>query len=208
MHLPRYNRFRVSLPTGILPSFLFRRYDEIIADSGLAGVYVNGAKDCLAESLIGIDMPGLHMTLIEQKAKDPAKTGYVTRYWPKGVNGMRTLDDDELGLTFRHIDGFLNYYMLRDAIEYMSNDAAQLAIGEPFKALGTVMVENYLTDNFRVISEFGQCVFSSIDGNEFKYSLGASENSFTVRCKFTTFKSTYYKGETVVGTQTYHRGNP
>lgn len=198
MNIPRYNQFRISLPVEILPHFIVDLYTDILRDAGLLKLYSGDVKNCLAEALVGIDLPGIHMTLVEQKSKDAGGTGYVYRYWPKGVNGMRVLDDNEFALTFRHIDGFLNYYMMRDAVEYMSNDTAQAAQGETFKQAGTVLFENRLTDNYSIVTEYQNIVFSAIDGNQFKYSEGANENTFTVRCKFTSYLSSYwYKGNCI-----------
>lgn len=198
MNIPRYNLFRISLPTEILPHFIVDLYTDILRDAGLLKLYSGDVKNCIAESLVGIDMPGIHVNLIEQKSRDTNGTSYVYRYWPKGVNAMRVLDDNEVALTFRHIDGFLNYYMMRDAVEYMSNDTAQSAQGEQFKSAGTVMLENQLTENYSIVTEFQNIVFSAIDGNSFKYSEGANENTFTVRCKFASYLSSYwYKNECI-----------
>lgn len=198
MNIPRYNRFKVVLPTTMLPHWLSDLYTDILRDAGLAKVYPTGPYDCINESILGIDIPGIHMKLVEQNKRLVDGVGSVTTYWPIGLNNIRVLDDNSMALTFRHIDGFLNYQMLRDAVAYMADDYAQNAQGEVFKNIGDVRVITQLTDNYAVHYTYQQVVYDAIDGNKFAYAQAASENTFTVRCKFMYYYADYfYKGKCI-----------
>jgi hypothetical protein len=209
MLIPRYNNFSMLLPHNMLPKFLLDLYTDILRDADLLKNYPNGPSDALAESILGIDVPGIHVKLIEQQENDLQGTGSVTRLWPKGQNAMRMLDDNEMALTFRHIDGFLTYYMMRDAIKYMSDDNAQTAQGETFKKLGNLCLSNTMSPKYSRNTIFQGAIYSGIDGNKFSYSAMASENTFTVRCKFLyAYDEVYYDGK-CISKQSYnhHLGN-
>lgn len=198
MLIPRYNNFEVRLPELVIPHWLHDLYVDILRDADLLKVYAGSPASCISESLVGVHLPGIHMKLTEQTVKDMQGTGSIVRYWPKGMNNMRVLDDNEMALTFRHIDGFHNYYMLRQAITYMSDDNAQAAQGEVYKSIGNLVVTTQLSPNWSIKDIYQDVVYGALDGNEFAYASQASENTFTVRCKFTYYYSEYYcKGQCV-----------
>lgn len=198
MNIPRYNRFRLILPELMLPNYIRDMYEHILKDADLIPKVYTKPVQCIAESITGVSVPGVHIKLVEQNRQDADKTAYVSSYWPKGNNAMRIIDDNELALTFRHVDGFFNYLMLRDAVQYMCDDGWQKEQGEIYKVIGDIVLENKLTDSWSVITTYKGVVYSSIDGNDFKYNKLASEESFSVRCKFTSFRSNYaYKGKDV-----------
>ena len=207
MNIPRYNNFRVNLPPGLLPTWITDLYKEILKDDGLLGVYNGDPIQCVMESLVGIDLPGLHLVLVEQQRKDVQRTGSITQFWPKGANNMKVLDDNEMALTFRHIDGFHNYYMLRQAVQYMSDDNAQRLHGEVYKNIGDLMVTTQLSKNYKMVDVYQQVVYSAIDGNSFKYAQMATENTFTIRCKYVYYYSEFfYKGQSI--SKTLHTVQP
>jgi hypothetical protein len=207
MNLPRYNNFRVDLPPQLLPKWLIDLYTEILTDAGMIGLYAGNPIQCIMESLVGIDLPGLHLVLVEQQTKDVQKTGSITRFWPKGTNSMKVLDDNEMALTFRHIDGFHNYYMLREAINYMADDNAQSILDEVYKSIGNLTVTTQLSKNYQLVNIYQDMVYSNIDGNNFAYAKMASENTFTIRCKYIYYYSEYYyKGKCI--SKTLHTTQP
>lgn len=186
------------MPELIIPHYISDMYKEVLRDADLLPKVYKDPQQCIAESIAGLDMPGLHLQLVEQNRQDKYNKSYLTSYYPRGNNAMRVLDDNELALTFRHVDGFFNYFMLRDAVKFMSSDTWQAAQGEVYKAIGNLSLENMLTDNWSIVSVYKGVVYSAIDGNNFAYNKLASENQFTVRCKFVDYESSYYyKGKAV-----------
>lgn len=204
MLIPRYNNFAVELPNTMLPQWCIDLWADILKDAGLAKVYNGNPNTAIQEGLVGIAAPGMHLKLTEQVHQDAQKTGSITTYYPKGVNNMRVLDDNEISLQFRHIDGFLTYYMLRDAIAYTSDDNAQRAQGETFKTIGDIAVKNLLTPNYFIRTVYQQVVYSSIDGNEFAYNKMASENTFNVRLKFTYYYSELWYKDKCISQRMYN----
>lgn len=205
MLIPRFNRFYLQLPSYFIPDWIRDLYTALLKDADLLGKVYDTPFTAIAESIVGIAMPGMHLVLVEQTNKDTqgravyaTNSKSITSYYPRGLNNIRVLDDNEFALVFRHIDGFINYFMLRDAVKYMADDSWQSAQGETFKSLGDITLTNYLTDNWAIRTNYMQCVFSGIDGTEFAYAEMANEKTFTVRVKFVDYDTDYlYKGKTV-----------
>lgn len=197
MLTPRFNKFSISLPDTILPHWVSDLFTDILKDAGLLRVY-NKPIDCIAESLCGLDLPGVHVKLLEQQHQDAQQSGSYTTYYPKGENAMKVIDDNELGLRFRMVDGFHNYNMLASAVAYMANDGAQLAQNETFKEIGSISIRIQLTDNYELVKTFSHCVFSSISNIGLQYQQRSEESSFDVRIKFVEISDFfYYKGQCI-----------
>lgn len=198
MLIPRFNRFKIQLPTTIIPHWVHDLFVDILADANLLKVYASEPINCIAESLCGINMPGLHLKLIEQQHQDAAKRGSYTTYYPKGENAMKVIDDNELSLQFRLVDGFHNYNMVKQAVAYMANDNAQSMQGETYKQLGSISVEFELSPNYKQVTTYKHCVYSTLSDISVRFSQKAEESSFTVRIKFVEIEeSFYYKGQCI-----------
>ena len=91
-----------------------------------------------------------------------------------------------------HMDGLYNYFMLRGAVAYMADDNAQSAQGETFKTIGDLSLMVSMSKNWSTRHVFTNVVYSAIDGTEFSYSNMASEQTFTVRAKFTYYYTEYW----------------
>lgn len=204
MNIPRSNNFRIILPDNIIPTWVKRMYTDILRDAKLLSVYDGNPSNCIVESLTGFESPGKHVTLGEQKKQDASQTGYVTVFYPKGVNAMRTIADDEFALDFRHIDGYHNYHMLEQALLYMTDDFAQSSQSEAYKQLDPFYFEEHLTENWRIVNIYSRVVYKQIDGNSFKYADGPSEKTFTVRFKFSQFQSLYYYKDKLISQMNYN----
>jgi hypothetical protein len=204
MLLARYNQFKITVPELILPKWCTELYTDILRDAGLIGTYIT-PFNAVTEGITGLDLPGLHINLVEQTKQAVSRNSSYTALWPKGTNAMRIIDDNEIALTIRHIDGFLTYHALAMAIEYMADDNAQTALGETYKSIGNIKFEQKITDNYTIVTDFCDCVYSAIDGTSFKYNLGASEQTFSVRLKYIQYmKSVYYKGKCITERTSRH----
>lgn len=194
MRIPRFNNFKVTFPNQCLPEFMIDMYKDILRDDpdNLLKIYNGNPINCITESVVGIHLPGMHLKLVEQTKQDIQGTGSVIMYWPKGVNNMRVLDDNEMSFQFRHMDGLYNYFMLRGAVAYMADDNAQSAQGETFKTIGDLSLMVSMSKNWATRHVFTNVVYSAIDGTEFSYSNMASEQTFTVRAKFTYYYTEYW----------------
>lgn len=203
---PRYNLFDVNLPDYMVPHFLKDMFTDIMADNGLTKVYAGNPVNMLKEALTGISTPGMHLVLIEQKSQNQAKNSARSRYWAKGLNDLRHVDDEEIALTFRHIDYFLNYHMAHMSVAYMADDNAQALQGETFKNLGTMSIVQPMSKDFSIVWTYEDLVYSAIDGNEFAYAKTAEEGTFTIRLKFSGVRhQVFHKG--VELTSTYYNHN-
>lgn len=209
MLIPIYNSFRLVLPQNILPHFLIDLGKDMLRDAGLSKVYNNDPINCILESIAGASFPGMHLNLIEQKSADQTNTGSIARYWPKGMNALRSIDDDEFALTFRHINGFANYHLLYLAIEYVASDQMQQMQGEQYKSLLPFQTIQLLSKNYKLVKTYLGLTYKQIDGNEFKYASGVEENTFTIRFKFSQLKSDLYFKDKLITSLTYNhnRGN-
>jgi hypothetical protein len=186
------------LPKEILPDWIAEVYEQVLTDLDLLGKVYDSAFAAINESITGIALPGMHLVLVEQTNKDTrTKSVYateqnsITNYYPRGLNNIRVLDDNEFALTFRLVDGFLNYYMLRDAVKYMADDRWQQQQGERYKFIGDIVLDSYLSDNWAIRTYYTKCVFSGIDGLDFNASEMANEKTFTVRIKFIDYDVAY-----------------
>lgn len=169
----------------MIPGWVNDLYKDILEDDGLLKLYNNMPVQCLAESVCSIGVPGAHLKLIEQTHPSANHAGDYKTYYPQGDNAMSIIDDNELAIQFRLIDGFHNYNMLYMALTYMGNDSAQSAQGETYKDIGTVVMEFELSPKWKLQRHFRYCVYSSINGNDFSFDKRAQEAGFTVRLKFT-----------------------
>lgn len=193
MLIPRFNSFRIALPNMMIPNHLKALYDDILNDAGLLNVYSGNCINCITESVTGIQMPGMHLVLIEQTHQDANRRSAIKTYYAKGMNAIRQIDDNEIALTFRLVDGFHNYYLLDMAIAYSADDTAQHAIGETYKSIGDLQFRQQLSNNYELVRTYQTLVYSSIDAQEFAYNAGASEKTFTIRLKFVTYKAEMFK---------------
>lgn len=203
MLTPRFNKFSISLPSTIIPVWVHDLFVDVLKDDKLSTVY-NDPVDCIAESLCGLGLPGIHVKLLEQTHQDAQHQSSYTTYYPKGENAMKVIDDNELALQFRLVDGMHNYAMLSTAIAYMANDGAQLAQGETYKEIGSISVRMRMSDKFEVVKTFGHCVFSSISNISLKYNAKSEESSFDVRIKFVEIDDRYYFDGKCITERTYN----
>jgi hypothetical protein len=204
MDIPVFNNFRLVLPQNILPHWLLDIYNDILKDAGLSKVYDGNPVNCITESIIGFNSPGKHLVIAEQMSQDTSKTNFAKKYYPKGLNAMRAISDDEFSLDFRHIRGFHNFHMLELAIMYMADDSAQKAQNETYKQLDSFLFIEPLTTNWKIVNTYSNIVYKDIDGNSFRYADGPNEKTFTVRFKFGRIKTEMYFKDKLISQLSYN----
>jgi hypothetical protein len=193
-----FNRFSVVLPRTMLPKHVFDLYAEIIKDAELDYVYMGEPVKAIQESITGLRLPGLHLNVMTQVKQDLSKMSRLSYYTVRGTSGLQSIADDELILDFRHMQGFHNHLMLFMAINYMQDHRLQEAYGEEFKEIGDISYTEILTPKWSLRTTYHKCVYASIDSIEKRFSSGAEEQTFQVRCKFITFSiNLYYEGRLI-----------
>jgi hypothetical protein len=197
MNTPRFNRQQCFLPQRLIPEHLNRVYKDILKDAGLLRLY-NAPLMCLQETLLGVGTPGIHLKLIEQTQRAGNGVSVKPMFFPKNANNSMTRPDNELKLTFRHIDGFHNYWMLFFAVNYSQNHLQQKQNNEQFIDLGKLAVDYFLTDNYTIRMIYTGLVYESIEGFDSKFSSAIAAQQFTVNCKFRGYQTELWLGNSKV----------
>jgi hypothetical protein len=201
MNTPRFNRQQCFLPQRLIPKHINDIYKEVLKDAKLLRLYTSPLM-CLQETLLGIGAPGINLKLIEQTQRGPNIVTTKPMFFPKNANASMTRPDNELKLTFRHIDGFHNYWMLFFAVNYTQNHLQQSLNNEQFIDLGKLAVDYFLTDKYTVRMIYSGVVYESIEGFDSKFSAKITPQQFTVNCKFTGYQTElWFENTKVLGNE-------
>lgn len=113
---PRYDLYRFLLPVEFIPEELREKYDAFLAQRPAV---INRSIDFLNESIRGITFPGLSDLVVDQPQTSRNRLGRIE---PKHDNSTVTTGNPldkinrEITITFRHTQGFLNYFLLFETI--------------------------------------------------------------------------------------------
>lgn len=157
-------------------------------DAGVLERYMGNPVNCIAESLVGISLPGTNVKLVEQTKQDEARKSSKAFYWPQGNNAMKIISDNKIGLEFRLVDGHFNYAMLSMAVNYEASDDKQYKQGELYKRVGTIAVTMNMGKRWQLVTYLKDCVYESCGSIELRYSNKADEAQFQIGIMFSDYE--------------------
>lgn len=113
---PRYDLFRFLLPIEFIPKEVRDKYDDILRKSQSV---ITSTIDLVNESIKGVTIPGLDDLTVDQQQISRRIGGGIE---PKHDNTTMTVGNPidkinkSITITFRHVSGFMNYFILFESI--------------------------------------------------------------------------------------------
>ena len=167
--------FIFNLPSDFIPDALSNKYQPLLDKNW---VQYENVVDYLSSTIKEINMPGLSIETPEQTIRHGKKIKYKAAVVPQDI-----VSSSEIDITFRSVDGNINWIILLDIMETHYTDTDHLFVN-PFIVTAIDINRDGIYD-----IKFKEIILKTISENRFQYqSNQLTENTFTV-----TFSFNYYE---------------
>lgn len=112
MHNPNKSNFNIIIPPDFFVESIVKKYNAYFS---YANLVQNNIADILTESIQSVNFPEIGYNPISQTTQDVNNGGYNLNQIPK-ESEQNLINDKLISITFRHIDGYITYFMVMELI--------------------------------------------------------------------------------------------
>ena len=177
---PTFNRFRIMLPKELIPSEIHEKWYNALNDQDKN--FFREPIDIINESIQSVEITGISDSGIEQEQtyrnEDTGRIEPASRVTYRTAANPVSLMNNELTISFRHVTGFYNYFLLFESWFY-HHAKTNMQDFTPYLAL------EILGEDDTVMSHliFKSPVFTSIDPLQLSFNK-VERSSETFNCVF------------------------
>lgn len=176
---PRFDTFRLSFPSSLIPDEIYPKWKEMIDNSKSV---LKEPIDIINESIQGVELPGIGDSTVATTA--PMVNTQTHRIEPSADTSYRStanplsLMDNSITVTFRHVQGFYTYLLLYESWFYhhSKNITQEFSDHIEIEVMGE---DGVVLSHIRLMFP----IFESIDGLSLSYNK-VERSSDTFSCVF------------------------
>lgn len=192
---PRSDLFRIMLPKELIPKEIYEKWYNII--NSVDKNFFRNPEDIINESIQSVELTGISEGGIEQE--QPARNSLTGRVEPIHKTTYRAttnpLDQmsNELTITFRHTQGFYNYFLLFESW-FWHHAKTTTSDFTPFLILEILGEDGRVMSHVKLVSP----VFVSIDTLSLSFNKAErSQETFSCTFKYSDIDFDLGPGETI-----------